>query len=140
MSISYERSIVRSWVASAPSVRGLAGHFHDSPPISLRSLLGGVGAVESVTREIDINTSDDSPINGHVGFTARSDGTYEFFGHMRATGFPSYHYGVSAWLDAGDGTVITGLRTGHVYGTDTPGPRQDDWSEKGFNAAIAVHW
>lgn len=142
MSTSYRHSIVRSWVTSEPSVRGLA-HLIDNPsPVTLRELLDDLTEVESVTREMDINTDDDTPLNGHVGFTLRSDGTYEFFGHMRATGFTSYHYGVHAWIEAGDsiGTLVGAMRSGHVYGTDTPGDRQDNWSQSGFNPLIAARW
>jgi hypothetical protein len=142
MTISYRRSVVRSWVATEPSVRGLAALFNEPQPISLRAALDDLGVIESITREMDINTSDGSALNGHVGFTLHSDGNYEFFGHMRATGFPSYHYGVQAWIESGDGTgtVVGAQQTGHVYGTDTPGDRQDNWNQTGFNPLIAVHW
>lgn len=140
MTISYRRSIVRSWVTTEPSVRGLADLFGETPPLSLRELLGDIVKLESVTREMDINTDDGTAINGHVGFTLYSNGNYEFFGHMRATGVPSYHYGVQAWIQGSDGIVVGALRSGHVYGTDTPGDRQDNWSQTGFNPLIAAHW
>lgn len=142
MATSYRGSIVRSWVTTEPSVRNL-GRLIDNPsPVSLRELLDDLTEIETVTREMDINTDDDTPLNGHVGFTLRSDGTYKFFGHMRATGGTSYHYGVQAWIEAGDGsgTITGGMRSGHVYGTDTPGDRQDNWNQTGFNPLIAVHW
>src|SRR5215472_2308506 len=118
MPISYRASLERSWMQAAPSVatvRALAGTLDNPDPVSLRELLEDLSELESITREMDINTDDDTPLNGHVGFTLRSDGTYEFFGHMRATGFPSYHYGVQAWIETGDasGTVIGGQRSGH---------------------------
>jgi hypothetical protein len=145
VSISYRANIERSWMQAArpvPTVRALAGTLDNPDPVSLRELLDDLSEPEIITREMDINTDDDTPLNGHVGFTLRSDGTYEFFGHMRATGFPSYHYGVEAWIEAGDatGTVIGGQRSGHVYGTDTPGDRQDNWRQSGTNPAIAARW
>lgn len=142
MPISYRRSATRSWVGTEPSVRGLAALFNEPQPLSLRAALDDLIIIESITRESDINTSDGSALNGHVGFTLHSDGNYEFFGHMRATGFPSYHYGVQAWIEPGDGsgTLVGAQQSGHVYGTDTPGDRQDNWNQKGFNPLIAVHW
>lgn len=137
---SYREAVLGSWVQSAPSVRGLAGELAVSPPISVRDLINRLDAVESITVQSDINTDDDAPINGHVEFQLASDGTYTFSGHMRATGFPSYHYGVQAWVKAKDGTVIAAQRVGDVYGTDTPGDRQDNWSQPGSNGAIKLSW
>jgi hypothetical protein len=87
-----------------------------------------------------IHTNDSTPINGHVALDIESDGNYVFSGHMRATGFPSYHYGVQAWAAGSDGIIVAAQRTGNVYGTDTPGSRQQDWSEPGYNAGIRQHW
>jgi hypothetical protein len=138
--ISYREEVLHSWVQSAPSVRDLAGLLGVSPPFGLRALIDRLRAPESVTADSAINTDDDTPINGHVTIEVSSDGSYVFSGFMRATGFPSYHYGVQAWLTISEGPVIAAQRVGDVYGTDTPGPRQDNWTQPGTNAGIKLHW
>ena len=106
----------------------------------MATVLDRLAEVESFTVEHDINTDDDTPINGHVGFELFSDGGYRFFGHMRATGGTSYHYGLQGWVSTSDGAVIAAQRTGNVYGTDTPGDRQDNFDQSGNNPAIKLNW
>src|SRR5882672_1317032 len=96
--ISYRWEVLHSWVQDAPSVRGLAALLGMAPPFGLRALIDRLRAVESFVVESDINTDDDAPINGHVKFELRSNGSYVFSGHMRATGALSYHYGVQSWV------------------------------------------
>jgi hypothetical protein len=138
--ISYREEVLHSWVHNAPSVRGLASLLGVSAPFGLRALINRLRAPESVSADSAINTADDTPINGHVTIQVSSDGSYVFSGFMRATGFPSYHYGVQAWLTTSEGAVIAAQRVGDVYGTDTPGQRQDNWTQPGTNAGIQLHW
>ncbi|MEP6599956.1 MAG: hypothetical protein ABJB98_10995 [Actinomycetota bacterium] len=137
---SYRTEVLQSWVHTAPSVRDLTDLLHIGAPTTVLTILDRLGLVESFTVETDINTNDGTPINGHVGFELSSDGSYRFFGHIRATGFPSYNYGLQAWVTTSGGPVIAAQRTGNVYGTDTPGRRQDNFSESGNNPAIALNW
>ena len=51
----------------------------------------------------------------------RSDGTYTFRGHLRATGFPSFAYKVQVAIRCSTGVVIVVEASGRVFGTDTPG-------------------
>jgi hypothetical protein len=138
--INYRAEIKDSWVRSAPSARDLAVFLGMATPVTLRDIVTRLHQVETVHVDKAINTDDDTPINGHVALDLKSDGSYVFSGHMRATGFPSYHYGVQGWAVGTDGVVVAGQRTGNVYGTDTPGPEQQNWSEPGFNPGITQHW
>lgn len=138
--ISYSEEIVRSWVPSAPSVRGLATLLGLPTPFGLRSLIDRLRFVEHVSTDQPINTDDGAPINGHVTILLRSDGSYVFSGFMHATGAFSYHYGVQAWVNTSEGPIIAAQNVGRVFGTDTPGPRQRDWNEPGNNAGIKLHW
>src|SRR4051794_9834391 len=95
-------------------------------PVTLRDIVSRLHFVETVHVETAINTSDGSAINGHLAVDLKSDGNYTFSGNMRATGFPSYHFGVQGWAEGSDGIVVAGQQTGRVFGTDTPGPRQRD--------------
>jgi len=138
--ISYSQEIVNSWVPSAPSVRGLANLLGVTPPFGLRSLIDRLHFVEEVSPDQSINTDDDTPINGYAKIVLRSDGSYLFTGHMRATGFPSYHYGVQAWVNSSEGSIVAAQNVGDVYGTDTPGDNLDNWNQPGSNAGIKLHW
>jgi hypothetical protein len=138
--INYREEINKSWVQTAPSTRDLAALLGMATPATLRDIVDRLRQVESVHVESDIHTNDSTPINGHVALDIKSDGNYVFSGHMRATGFPSYHYGVQAWAAGADGTVVAAQQTGRIFGTDTPGPRQQNWSQPGYNAGIIQHW
>jgi hypothetical protein len=137
---TYRPEVLNSWVHSAPSVRDLADLLGVPEPTTVATVLDRLAEVESFTVEHDINTDDDTPINGHVGFQLFSDGGYRFFGHMRATGATSYNYGLQGWVTTSDGPVIAAQRTGNVYGTDTPGDRQDNFDQAGNNPAITLNW
>ena len=138
--ISYRQEIQNSWVQSAPSVRALADLLGMARPYSLRDVITRLRELETREVHTDIVTGAGVPLNGAVRFVVGSDGSYTFSGHMRATGFPSYHYGLQAWIVTTDGTVIAAQRVGDVYGTDTPGDRQDDWSQSGSDLSIRQHW
>jgi hypothetical protein len=51
---------------------------------------------------------------------------------MRATGFPSFEFRLTAIVRSPDGQVmVAAQRSGEVFGTDTPGDRQFNWDEPG---------
>ena len=138
--INYRAEIVDSWVRTAPSTRDLAALLGLAPPVTMREIVKRLQQVETIFLDKPVHTNDSTPINGRVAFEIRSNGTSVFSGHMRATGFPSYHYGVQAWVASGDGTVVAAQHTGNVFGTDTPGPRQRNWTQPGANPGIKQHW
>lgn len=138
--INYRAEIINSWVQREPSARQLAALLGMPTPVSLRAIVDRLHQVETVFVERNIHTSDGTPINGRVAFVLRSDGTYEFSGHMRATGATSYEYAVQAWVTCGDGSAIAAQQRGNVYGTDTPGERQQGWTQPGSNLGIVQHW
>jgi hypothetical protein len=138
--INYRAEIVKSWVQREPSARNLAALLGLPTPTGLRTIVDRLRVVETVFIDRNIHTADGTPINGRVAFVLRSDGTYNFSGHMRATGATSYEFAVQAWVATGDGSVIAAQERGNVYGTDTPGPRQKNWSQAGANDGIRLHW
>lgn len=138
--IDYRAEIVNSWVRREPSARQLAELLGLPAPVSLQAIVARLREVETIFVEREIHTDDGAPINGRVAFLLRSDGSFVFSGHMRATGGTSYDFAVQAWVATGDGSAVAAQQRGSVYGTDTPGPRQTDWSQAGFNAGIRLHW
>lgn len=137
---SLRKELNASWARDIRSVRDLAVSIPAPLPTTLRTLIDRLRVVESVHHERPMHTPDSTPINGRVAFDLRSDGSWTFSGHVRATGFPSYTYGVQAWLQTPDGTVIAAATSGEVFGTDTPGDRQRNFSVSGTNPAIADQW
>lgn len=138
--INYRAEIVNSWVGTAPSTRDLAALLGLATPVTVREIVKRLQQVEAIFLDKLVHTNDSTPINGRVAFEIRSNGTSVFSGHMRATGFTSYHYGIQAWVASGDGTVVAAQHTGNVFGTDTPGPRQRNWTQPGVNPGIKQHW
>ncbi len=137
---SLRKELNKSWARDIRSARDLAVAIPVSTPTTVRTLIDALRTVESAHHERAMHTNDDTPINGRVAFDLYSDGTYTFSGHVRATGFPSYTFGVQAWLQTPDGAVIAAATSGDVFGTDTPGDRQRNFSVSGTNPAIADQW
>jgi hypothetical protein len=98
-------------------------------PVSLRALLDRIAALpDSVPFESTIVTG--AAMGGRVGITVNRDGSYRFHGSMRATGFPSFSFRVGAVIQSASGLItLAAQHSGKVFGTDTPGERQDDWDE-----------
>ncbi|WP_067816116.1 hypothetical protein [Actinomadura kijaniata] len=96
---------------------------------------------ESRTFSKPIVTPSGVPLGGHAEFVINSDGSARFKGHMRATGLFSYKFTVRAVLQSGSGGLaLIHQKSGQVYGTDTPGPRQFDWDEDASDQLIADMW
>jgi hypothetical protein len=138
--ISYSEEIVHSWVRREPSSRALAALLGLSTPVTLRDIVFRLRQVETISLSLPINTDDDAAIGGHVGMELHSDGRFVFSGDMTATGFPSYHFAVQAWVGSGDGALIAAQKSGSVFGDDTPGPDHRTWHEPGTNLGIIEGW
>jgi hypothetical protein len=59
---------------------------------------------------------------------------------MRATGLPSYDYGLQVFVKTADGIILTAFHSGNIYGTDTPGNREDPWEENLNSTLIKSEW
>jgi hypothetical protein len=132
--------VQNSWVKPPISLRALADLFHLPPPSPLSAIIGKLSAPEAVDLTAQIVTSDGVPLGGSVTFTLRSDGTYTFKGDMRATGFPSYHFGLQAYVIGSENVRLAAMSSGQVYGTDTPGDRQRNWQDDLSSAIIKSNW
>lgn len=105
-------------------------------PTSIRDLLGRINRLPpSMTLTQPVVTG--AALGGTVTLTIDRDGGYTFSGSMRATGFPSFQYTVLASVRSDAGVTIATRHTGRVYGTDTPGNREDRWSQTGTDAGLA---
>jgi hypothetical protein len=96
---------------------------------------------ESRTFSQPVITPDGTALGGHVEITLNNSGAVTFSGAMRATGFPSYKFRVPAVLRSASGKIATAQqKSGAVYGTDTPGDREFDWSESIVSDLAAGQW
>jgi hypothetical protein len=96
---------------------------------------------ESRTFSQPVITPDGTALGGHVEITLNNSGSGTFGGAMRATGFPSYKFRVRAVVRSASGKIATAQqKSGAVYGTDTPGDREFDWSENIVSDLAAGQW
>jgi hypothetical protein len=135
--LSVRQTIAHSWMPQLKVLRASLG-----PPLglgdtlSLTKLTQLLAVVEE--RHFDQNIDADA-MHGKAHLVVRSDGSYEFSGYVRATGWPSFQYVLQAFLDA-PGLRIAMQTEGRVFGTDTPGDRQREWSQKGVYGNLAAAW
>jgi hypothetical protein len=135
---SLRQAIRKSWLPGMQVIRGdLASSLGLSIPLSLTELTRLFDQPEVRALQADLNAVD---LHGGVEFIMRSDGTYTFRGHLRATGLPSFAYKVQASVRCVDGLVIVIEASGHVFGFDTPGDGERSWNENDTSKAIGDHW
>ena len=98
-------------------------------PISVSALIAKLDALpESVPFSARIVTG--AALGGEVRITLHRDGSHQFSGFMRATGFPSFTFRVTAVVrSATNQVMVAAQHSGEVFGTDTPGDRQNNWDE-----------
>lgn len=135
---SLRQQIKKSWLPDMHVVRGdLASSLGLNIPLSLTELTRFFDQPEVRSLHADL---DADALHGGTDFTMRSDGTYGFRGHLRATGFPSFAYKVQVSVRCAAGVVIVVEASGRVFGSDTPGDRERSWDENGSSNEIRLFW
>jgi hypothetical protein len=95
---------------------------------------------EEISLHASVVTDDGIALGGNVDMILRSNGNYTFKGSMEASGLPSYNYGIQVFIKAENGIILTAFHSGSVFGTDTPGDRNDPWEENLNSALIKAEW
>jgi hypothetical protein len=135
---SLPQAIKKSWLPDMHVVRGdLASSLGLNVPLSLTELTRFFDQPEVRSLQADL---DADALHGGVEFIMRSDGTYTFRGHLRATGAPSFAYKVQASVRCAAGVVMVVEASGRVFGSDTPGDRERSWNEDGASKEIRLFW
>lgn len=135
---SLRQAIKKSWFPEMKIIRGdLASSLHLTTPLSLIELTRHLDQPEEITFRSPL---DADALHGEAEFIMRSDGSYTFRGHLRATGLPSFAYKVQAFVRCAAGIVIAVETSGRVFGTDTPGDRSRDWNEENKSESIRKYW
>lgn len=136
---SLRQAIQKSWFPQMSLIRGdVATSLGLSSPLSLNELTRHLDQPETISLRSPL---DADALHGAVEVILRSDGTYTFRGHLRATGFPSFDYTVQVFIRSGGDAVLVALATsGRVFGTDTPGDRSRSWDESGSSPFVREYW
>lgn len=135
---SVRQALQKSWFPELKILRGDLGvALQLAQPLSLTELTRHLEQpeVRSFNKPLDADA-----LHGEIEFIIRSDGTYTFRGHVRATGFPSFSYRVQASIRSASGVVVVAQASGRVFGTDTPGDRQRDWEENSSSDSLRRFW
>ncbi len=98
-------------------------------PLTVGEIIDKIQSLpESIPFHANIVT--DVAMGGEVSLTLNRNGSYRFNGSMKAGGAFSFSFRVGVVVRSVSGQVsLTVQHTGKVFGTDTPGDRQDDWDE-----------
>jgi hypothetical protein len=117
------------------NVSEVAEFVHMDRPISVAALSTKLDSLPDFVR-FHSTIVTGTALGGEVTITLNRDGSYQFSGFMRATGFPSFSFRVGAVVrSASNQVTVAAQHSGKVFGTDTPGDRQNNWDEKGTDLA-----
>jgi hypothetical protein len=135
---SLRQALQKSWFPEMKLIKGdLAASLQLTKPLSLVELTRHLDQPEEKLFRSPLGAD---ALHGEAEFVMRSDGTYTFRGHLRATGLPSFAYKVQASIRCAAGIVIVVETSGRVFGSDTPGDRQREWNESNKSEAIRQFW
>lgn len=113
------------------SLSEVASYLGVPRPVSVRGLTAAVDAIP-VSCDLHHEITTGAALGGEITVRLDKDGNYRFTGRMRATGLTSHTYRITAVVRRPDGAAAVAFtRSGTVYGTDTPGDREDRWDQPG---------
>jgi hypothetical protein len=107
-------------------------------PVTVNNLLARYR--EPIVIDEPLVTPDGVALGGHHTLTLERTGRYRHEGYMRATGWPSYQYGVRTIVAGSAGTPVVVAASGEVHGTSEFGDRESPWDESAENAGIKLYW
>ena len=122
-------------VNSLEAIRSMVGV---GRPASLRDIL--IRYRQPIVIDEPLVTPDGVALGGHHTITLGRDGSVRHQGHMRATGFPSFTFGVRTVLVNDAGIPAVAAASGRVHGTNEPGDRDSSWDQSAPNPLVALHW
>jgi hypothetical protein len=135
--LSLRQAIQKSWIPEMKIINREVGVALQLPqPLSLTDFARLFEKPETLVFDQPI---DSDAMHGRVELVLRSDGSYIFRGHMRATGFPSFAYKLQVFVRSA-GVMIAHETSGRVFGTDTPGDRQKEWNQAGSYDDVRKFW
>jgi len=107
-------------------------------PVSVKDLL--VRYREPIVFDEPLLTPDGVALGGHHTITLERTGRCRHEGHMRATGFPSFRFGVRTVIDGGSSIPVVVVASGDVHGSNEFGDRESSWDQSEESGGIAQYW
>lgn len=107
-------------------------------PVSVKDLL--VRYREPIVFDEPLVTPDGVALGGHHTITLERAGGYRHEGHMRATGFPSFRFGVRTVLVSRSGTPFIAAASGEVHGSNEFGDQESSWNQSGESSGVVQYW
>ena len=107
-------------------------------PVSVLNLLARYR--EPIVLDEPLVTPDGVALGGHHTLTLERTGHYHHEGNMRATGFPSFEYGVRTVVPGSAGTPLAVAEHGRVHGTNEFGDRESSWDTSGASPGLQLYW
>jgi hypothetical protein len=119
------------------SVKNLAANFALKPPFHLsETLKRAMGPYVVASGPMQTDT-----VNGWCEVTFSRDGSYRWRGQIHEAGALNHYYYVQTTLGLlPPGQWLIAAHEGRVFGTLTPGSRDDAWDESGQDDRIRVGW
>jgi hypothetical protein len=117
------------------------------PPHSVRALIDAFDA--DLVYEQEIVMDDDVPLGGHFKLVLHRDGQWDFTGHFRASGFPTYTVSLLACVnfplaDPNGGAPMAAQLVfaahGTVHGSNEPGSNLYEWVQHDTHPLIEPNW
>lgn len=122
-------------VNSLEAIRSMVGV---GRPASLRDILNRYR--QPIVIDEPLVTSEGIALGGHHTITLGHDGSFRHQGHMRATGFPSFTFGVRTVLVNDAGIPAVAAASGRVHGTNEFGDRESAWDQSDRNLLLPLYW
>jgi hypothetical protein len=138
------RSVFGHAAASFDDVRASVGL---ARPASVRHMADLYA--QDVIFDEPIVTSDGVALGGHHRLTIRRNGSYQYQGHFRATGFPSFDVAIMTTVGytipipgvpVPAAAQVTFAARGRVHGTNEAGDREHSWNQEGLAPLLAAEW
>jgi hypothetical protein len=107
-------------------------------PVSLKNLLARYR--EPIVFDEPLITPDGVDLGGHHTITLERTGRCRHEGHMRATGFNSFRFGVRSVVNGSADTPFIAASSGEVHGTNSLGDRESSWDDLNENPSVALYW
>jgi hypothetical protein len=119
---------------SLEEVRAMTGI---ARPASFRNVLARFRA--PIVFDEPLVTPGGVALGGHHTITLERNGDCRHSGFMRATGFPSFTFGVRTVVRSDAGPLLFSA-DGRVHGTNESGNRQSNFDIRDHNGLIALNW
>jgi hypothetical protein len=106
-------------------------------PASLTAMLAKYA--EPIVIDEPLVTDDGVALGGHHTITLERTGRSRHQGHMRATGFPSFRFGVRTVVGALDSPFVAAA-AGEVHGSNELGDRESSWDDIDDANGFVRYW